>query len=644
MRELLSMLRELLSVSIVLFVLVCVAGSAIAAEEPIPTRWMAPPGVERELHEVWKPAGPFKVVQFPTTLSATKAPEERIAIVVDDSVYTEIAASLATYQADLARRGYSSVVSLVSGGTPEDVRNYLIGLYNEPDGLVGALLVGNVPYLIYEMMQDWGSGPEYEDFPCDIFFMDMDGTWVDDGAGGTVGAGNGKYDGWSDASNELEIWAGRLYVETLPQYGTPAEVINSYFTKNHLYRTGLLVPETPPASALIYVDDDWGFGVEGWRGDRQCVEEVYDDVTAVYDDYGHGNNTTAYDYKTNHMPADYQLIMLRSHGYPGGHGFYEDYMTVFNYVYNGDYRSNPPEGLFYSLYVCSGCDYTAQYGVYNSYLGGTIVFNQPYGLFAWGSTKTGGMWNDWPLYTRLGNSQVFGDAFISWFNISHGDYPDYAPRWWYGMALVGDPALIPNGDYFPPAHPENLVAISGEASIDLSWQANTEPDLDHYNIYRGMLGEEGAYLATVAAPASAYGDSTVTYDSTYVYWVTAVDDLENESGLSDPDTCTFVDIAGIAGGSREAALRVLSSRPNPFSLSTEISFSVERGRHVAVSIYDVSGRCVRTLIDADLPPGLNTVSWDGRDDRGEPVGVGVYLCRLEADDGSCLTMKMLLLR
>jgi hypothetical protein len=609
---------------------------------------MAPPGVERLEHEVWKAKGPFRVEEVSTIRSGSKAEQGRIAIIVEDAVYSDIAASLGMFQIDLGTKGFSSVVSLVSGGTPEDLRSYLIGLHYDPAGLVGTLLVGDVPYIIYEMMQDWdgegGNDPEYEDFPCDLFFMDMNGTWTDNGAGGTVGAGNGKYDGWNDTNHEIEIWAGRLYVSTVPQYGSPATVLNTYLVKNHLYRTGQLVPETPAARGLVYVDDDWGNMVEGIDGDRWCVEQVYSDVTAVYDDGGSGNNATAADYKTDQMTADYQLVMLRSHGWPGGHGFYRDYRSYFDYVHNSDYRAICPEGLFYSCFVCSGCDYTAEYGGYDSYLGGTIAFNEPYGLFAWGSAKTGGMWNDTEFYSVLGEPNTFGAAFVNWFNESHALYPEYAPPWWYGMVMIGDPALVPNGDYFPPAAPQNLLAEVGDGAISLSWQANTESDLDRYFIYRGMQVEEAEYLAMVPAPATTYEDSAVVHDSTYVYWVTAVDGLNNESGFSDPDTCTYRDLSSLAAGSREPSSRMLRIRPNPLSVSTEISFAVEIERRVTLSVYDVSGRCLRTLVSGSFPRGVHTVGWDGKDNRGKALGMGLYLCRLETDDGLLVTSKAMVLR
>jgi flagellar hook assembly protein FlgD len=41
-------------------------------------------------------------------------------------------------------------------------------------------------------------------------------------------------------------------------------------------------------------------------------------------------------------------------------------------------------------------------------------------------------------------------------------------------------------------------------------------------------------------------------------------------------------------------------------------------------IYDVSGRCVRTLFSRTLARGTHTFAWDGRDDAGRPKAAGIY--------------------
>lgn len=71
--------------------------------------------------------------------------------------------------------------------------------------------------------------------------------------------------------------------------------------------------------------------------------------------------------------------------------------------------------------------------------------------------------------------------------------------------------------------------------------------------------------------------------------------------------------------------------PNPFNPSTEISFRVpDGGSNVTLSIYDVSGRRIRTLVDGYEPAGTRTVTWFGRDDHGQSVASGTYFYQLTA--------------
>ena len=70
--------------------------------------------------------------------------------------------------------------------------------------------------------------------------------------------------------------------------------------------------------------------------------------------------------------------------------------------------------------------------------------------------------------------------------------------------------------------------------------------------------------------------------------------------------------------------------PNPFGSETSVQFGVQRRGPVSISIHDVQGRLVRTLLPTTiLEASTRDVRWDGRDDRGDSVGSGVYLCRVQ---------------
>ncbi len=83
----------------------------------------------------------------------------------------------------------------------------------------------------------------------------------------------------------------------------------------------------------------------------------------------------------------------------------------------------------------------------------------------------------------------------------------------------------------------------------------------------------------------------------------------------------------IAGG-----LRLEMAHPNPFADRTALAYTLEATASVRMSIHDISGRCVRVLVDAQEKPGRHVAHWDGRDAGGRRVGGGLYFVRVEAGD------------
>lgn len=73
---------------------------------------------------------------------------------------------------------------------------------------------------------------------------------------------------------------------------------------------------------------------------------------------------------------------------------------------------------------------------------------------------------------------------------------------------------------------------------------------------------------------------------------------------------------------------LMQAWPNPFNPTASIRFTLPHPIRTALLVYDLSGRRVRTLVDADLPAGEHTVAWDGRNESGQLVASGAYFCRL----------------
>ncbi|MRR08677.1 hypothetical protein EG831_00985, partial [bacterium] len=85
----------------------------------------------------------------------------------------------------------------------------------------------------------------------------------------------------------------------------------------------------------------------------------------------------------------------------------------------------------------------------------------------------------------------------------------------------------------------------------------------------------------------------------------------------------------------------LRHSPNPFTLSTEISFQTVSGGPVELAVYNGIGQRVRTLVDRELGPGLHAARWDGRNDAGRQLAAGVYVCRLQTVAGTAAKRMVL---
>lgn len=107
----------------------------------------------------------------------------------------------------------------------------------------------------------------------------------------------------------------------------------------------------------------------------------------------------------------------------------------------------------------------------------------------------------------------------------------------------------------------------------------------------------------------------------------------------------FLGREGPATGVDDAPpLRLLeraSVLPNPFNPSTQISFRLTKEADVSVAVYDARGRRVRVLHRGTLAADAHVMRWDGTDDVGAPVGSGVYLVRIAAEEETIVVKGVL---
>ncbi|MCD4709157.1 MAG: T9SS type A sorting domain-containing protein [Candidatus Sabulitectum sp.] len=87
---------------------------------------------------------------------------------------------------------------------------------------------------------------------------------------------------------------------------------------------------------------------------------------------------------------------------------------------------------------------------------------------------------------------------------------------------------------------------------------------------------------------------------------------------------------------------MLANCPNPFITTTEIYFSIPADGSVELSIFNLTGRRVITLVDENPGIGLQSTIWNGRDSCDRPVSSGIYFYVLR-NGGQTITNRMTLI-
>ncbi|MBN2009003.1 T9SS type A sorting domain-containing protein [candidate division KSB1 bacterium] len=89
--------------------------------------------------------------------------------------------------------------------------------------------------------------------------------------------------------------------------------------------------------------------------------------------------------------------------------------------------------------------------------------------------------------------------------------------------------------------------------------------------------------------------------------------------------------------------QLFQNYPNPFNPSTTIAYSLSQQSLIQITIYNLNGQLIKTLINQQQAPGYYTVVWNATDEKNNPVSSGMYIYKIEAD-GFTLQKKMSLVR
>jgi len=84
--------------------------------------------------------------------------------------------------------------------------------------------------------------------------------------------------------------------------------------------------------------------------------------------------------------------------------------------------------------------------------------------------------------------------------------------------------------------------------------------------------------------------------------------------------------------------------PNPFNPRTQIPYSITKTSFVEISVYDITGRLIKTLVQSEMPAGNHEVFWNGKDERGNSQSSGLFFYQMRVDGDLKQTKRLVLLK
>jgi hypothetical protein len=183
-------------------------------------------------------------------------------------------------------------------------------------------------------------------------------------------------------------------------------------------------------------------------------------------------------------------------------------------------------------------------------------------------------------------------------------------------------------DNLPPALPASFTGSWSSAGAALHWNANIEPDLAGYRLYRGTSASFVPSPANrIATPYQTWFDDTGASPAYYRLSAFDIHGNEGPSALLMPTGTA--DVADDLP--HEVNLAITSANPARQSVALRIELPV--AAKLDVTVYDAAGRQVRELASGAFAAGRWPIAWRGETHAGGRAAAGVYFVRMRTEAG-----------
>jgi hypothetical protein len=180
-------------------------------------------------------------------------------------------------------------------------------------------------------------------------------------------------------------------------------------------------------------------------------------------------------------------------------------------------------------------------------------------------------------------------------------------------------------DGLAPSTPAGLVATPGNQKVILTWQANSEDDLNTYKIYGDTIANPSALISTISAGTETYIHTGIANGLTYYYKITAVDTANNESNKSS--------VVNSLVHSNQTQYSLNLSASNYIELKSSFGFSTSKLSFMVwvKSDWDRDDENIFDLADHDANQNNNNYVYQLRSDKKR---LKLYVGGVSADYGT----------
>ncbi len=260
------------------------------------------------------------------------------------------------------------------------------------------------------------------------------------------------------------------------------------------------------------------------------------------------------------------------------------------------------------------------------------------------------------LYNSSTDTILVGQEVTFWIRIIGGDttyhgitnaFRIYSPDGATWNATVADTLPLNWNQWFGLIFSINRFSFDGAGEDTVGFGGSYNP-LNSTGLPAHF--DSVTYKITIGPIDSQYTGKTIVLDSSFYRpigrWKWAGPDAFPTWGgpytftIFDP---SVLDVNVIPGSGLPTKFALNQNYPNPFNPTTEIKFDLPKRSKVNISIYNVLGQKVKTLLDDEKAAGSYMADWDGTSDGGNSVSSGVYFYRMQAGNFQ-ETKKMMLLK